>query len=40
VRSTVTQIADGILSQELEPRPRADICAACDYRIICPAAEK
>jgi DNA helicase II / ATP-dependent DNA helicase PcrA len=40
VRSTVTQIADGILSQEFEPRPRPDICAACDYRIICPAAEK
>ena len=40
VRTTVTQIADGILSQEFEPRPRPDICAACDYRIICPAAEK
>ncbi len=40
VRTAVTQIADGILSQEFEPRPRADICAACDYRIICPAAEK
>ena len=40
VRTTVTEIADGILSQEFEPRPRPDICAACDYRIICPAAEK
>jgi DNA helicase-2/ATP-dependent DNA helicase PcrA len=40
VRSAVTQIAKGILSQEFEPRPRPDICAACDYRIICPAAEK
>jgi DNA helicase-2/ATP-dependent DNA helicase PcrA len=40
VRSAVSEIADGILSQEFEPRPRADICAACDYRIICPAAEK
>src|SRR3954449_7854994 len=40
VRTTVTQIADGIMSQEFEPRPRPDICAACDYRIICPAAEK
>jgi DNA helicase-2/ATP-dependent DNA helicase PcrA len=40
VRSAVTEIADGILSQEFEPRPRPDICAACDYRIICPAAEK
>src|SRR4051794_7845180 len=40
VRTAVTAIADGILSQEFEPRPRPDICAACDYRIICPAAEK
>jgi ATP-dependent DNA helicase UvrD/PcrA len=40
VRTTVTEIADGILSQEFEPRPRPDICAVCDYRIICPAAEK
>jgi DNA helicase-2/ATP-dependent DNA helicase PcrA len=40
VRHAVTEIADGILSQEFEPRPRPDICAACDYRIICPAAEK
>jgi DNA helicase-2/ATP-dependent DNA helicase PcrA len=40
VRTAVTEIADGILSQEFEPRPRPDICAACDYRIICPAAEK
>jgi DNA helicase-2/ATP-dependent DNA helicase PcrA len=40
VRTTVTEIADGILSQEFEPRPRPDICAACTYRIICPAAEK
>jgi DNA helicase-2/ATP-dependent DNA helicase PcrA len=40
VRTTVSAIADGILSQDFEPRPRPDICAACDYRIICPAAEK
>jgi DNA helicase-2/ATP-dependent DNA helicase PcrA len=40
VRSTVTEIAEGILAQEFEPKPSPDICAACDYRIICPAAEK
>jgi DNA helicase-2/ATP-dependent DNA helicase PcrA len=40
VRTTVSAIADGILAQEFEPTPRPDICAACDYRIICPAAEK
>lgn len=40
VRGTVTDIADGIMAQEFEPHPRPDICAVCDYRIICPAAEK
>jgi DNA helicase-2/ATP-dependent DNA helicase PcrA len=40
VRTTVNGIADGILAQEFDPTPRPDICAACDYRIICPAAEK
>jgi DNA helicase-2/ATP-dependent DNA helicase PcrA len=40
VRTTVSAIADGILAQEFEPTPRPDICAGCDYRIICPAAEK
>jgi DNA helicase-2/ATP-dependent DNA helicase PcrA len=40
VRTTVNGIADGIMAQEFEPKPRPDICAACDYRIICPAAEK
>jgi DNA helicase-2/ATP-dependent DNA helicase PcrA len=40
VRATVTAIADGILAQEFDPTPSAEICALCDYRIICPAAEK
>jgi DNA helicase-2/ATP-dependent DNA helicase PcrA len=40
VRTAVAEIADGIMSQDFEPTPRPDICAACDYRIICPAAEK
>jgi DNA helicase-2/ATP-dependent DNA helicase PcrA len=40
VRTTVTGIADGILALDFEPTPRPDICASCDYRIICPAAEK
>jgi len=40
VRGTVATIAEGILAQDFEPTPSPDICAFCDYRIICPAAEK
>ena len=40
VRTTVSEIADGILAQEFDPTPSPEICSVCDYRIICPAAEK
>jgi DNA helicase II / ATP-dependent DNA helicase PcrA len=40
VRETVGEIADGILRQDFEPKPSAEVCRFCDYRIICPAAEK
>ncbi|HEY7453375.1 MAG TPA: ATP-dependent DNA helicase [Thermoleophilaceae bacterium] len=40
VRATVAEIADGILKQRFEPTPSPEICSFCDYRIICPAAEK
>jgi DNA helicase II / ATP-dependent DNA helicase PcrA len=40
VKSTVTEIAGGILKQDFEPTPSPDVCRLCDYRIICPAAEK
>jgi DNA helicase-2/ATP-dependent DNA helicase PcrA len=40
VRTTVAEIADGILEQRFEPRPSADVCRFCDYQIICPAAER
>jgi DNA helicase-2/ATP-dependent DNA helicase PcrA len=40
VRATVTEIAGGILKQRFEPTPSPEVCAFCDYRIICPAAEK
>ena len=40
VRETVAEIAGGILKQRFEPTPSPDICRFCDYRIICPAAEK
>ena len=40
VRAAVTEIADGIMSHQFEPRPSPELCAFCDYRIVCPAAEK
>ncbi|MBA2630723.1 MAG: ATP-dependent helicase [Thermoleophilaceae bacterium] len=40
VRATVNEIAAGILKQEFDPTPSAEICSFCDYRIVCPAAEK
>ncbi len=40
VRATVAEIGDGILKQRFEPTPSPEICRFCDYRIICPAAEK
>ncbi|MBA2507036.1 MAG: ATP-dependent helicase [Thermoleophilaceae bacterium] len=40
VRASVAEIADGILAQDFEPTPSPEICPFCDYRIICPAAEK
>jgi DNA helicase II / ATP-dependent DNA helicase PcrA len=40
VKATVAEIADGIMKQEFEPKPSYEVCSFCDYRIICPAAEK
>jgi DNA helicase-2/ATP-dependent DNA helicase PcrA len=40
VRETVEQIGSGIARQEFQPTPSAEICSFCDYRIICPAAER
>ncbi len=40
VRATIAAIAAGILAQDFEPTPSYPICSVCDYRIICPAAEK
>ena len=40
VRAAVTEIAEGIMSHQFEPRPSPELCSFCDYRIVCPAAEK
>jgi DNA helicase II / ATP-dependent DNA helicase PcrA len=39
VERTVIDVADGIQSQDFEPRPSYEICSWCDYRLICPASE-
>ena len=40
VRGTVAEIADGIQAHNFEPKPSYELCSFCDYRIVCPAAEK
>jgi DNA helicase II / ATP-dependent DNA helicase PcrA len=40
ITETVFTVADGILSQGFEPTPSYAVCAMCDYRIACPAAER
>ena len=39
-RESVDEIAAGILEQRFEPKPSYELCSFCDYRIVCPAAEK
>src|SRR3954470_24737680 len=40
VRGAVTEIAEGIMKHSFEPKPSPELCSFCDYRIVCPAAEK
>jgi DNA helicase II / ATP-dependent DNA helicase PcrA len=40
VRDTVLAAGEGILGQRFEPTPSHAACSLCDYRIVCPAAEK
>ena len=40
VRTAVAEIGAGILRQDFQPNPSQEICSFCDYRIICPAAER
>jgi DNA helicase-2/ATP-dependent DNA helicase PcrA len=40
VTETVMAVGDGILAQEFEPTPSHAACSICDYRIVCPAAER
>jgi DNA helicase II / ATP-dependent DNA helicase PcrA len=40
VREVATEVAEGIRSQGFEPTPSYAACAICDYRLVCPAAER
>jgi DNA helicase II / ATP-dependent DNA helicase PcrA len=40
VRATIEEIGAGIARQDFQPTPSQEICSFCDYRIICPAAER
>jgi DNA helicase-2/ATP-dependent DNA helicase PcrA len=40
VQEVAMEVADGILSQGFEPTPSIAACSMCDYRLVCPAAER
>ncbi len=40
VRDAVLEVGEGILAQDFEPTPSPEVCARCDYCIVCPAAER
>lgn len=40
VRDTVLEVGEGIMSQRFEPTPSRAACSICDFRIVCPAAER
>ncbi len=40
IREVAMEVAEGILSQGFEPTPSLTACSVCDYRLVCPAAER
>ena len=40
VTEVATEVAEGIQSQGFEPTPSFAACSMCDYRLVCPAAER
>ena len=40
VREVAIEVAEGIRAQGFEPTPSLSACGICDYRLICPAAER
>ncbi len=40
IRSVAQEVAGGIKAQEFEPTPSIRRARTCDYRLVCPAAER
>jgi DNA helicase-2/ATP-dependent DNA helicase PcrA len=40
IRQVAGEVAGGIKAQEFEPTPSIQACSMCDYRLVCPAAER
>jgi len=40
IRNVAIEVAEGIKAQEFEPTPSPSVCKMCDYRLVCPAAER
>ena len=40
VTETVMTVGEGIMDQRFEPTPSRAACSICDFRIVCPAAER
>ena len=40
VREVAIEVAEGIRAQGFEPTPSFAACSICDYRLVCPAAER
>jgi DNA helicase-2/ATP-dependent DNA helicase PcrA len=40
IKDTVMEVGEGILEQRFDPTPGEKVCAMCDYRILCPVAER
>jgi DNA helicase-2/ATP-dependent DNA helicase PcrA len=40
VQEVSREVAEGILGQAFEPTPSFAACSICDYRLVCPAAER
>jgi DNA helicase-2/ATP-dependent DNA helicase PcrA len=40
IQEVTMEVAEGILAQGFEPTPSYAACSVCDYRLVCPAAER
>ncbi len=40
IEEVATEVGEGIMSQGFEPTPSYAACGMCDYRLVCPAAER